>query len=93
MGPELVEVVDLLRPRLPGVAHYVSLEKEAPGMLFHSRLLNAFPKEEPDIEVDEDDPFIIFFTSGTTGVPAGSRLHPLSETGRGKDKGAHYRDA
>ena len=72
VGPELVEVVNLLRPRLPGVAHYVSLEQEAPGMLFYSRLLNTFPKEEPDIAVNEDDPFIIFYTSGTTGVPRGA---------------------
>ncbi|OPY67998.1 MAG: Long-chain-fatty-acid--CoA ligase [Syntrophorhabdaceae bacterium PtaU1.Bin034] len=72
VGPELVQVIDQLRPRLPRVAHYVSLEREAPGMLFHNQLLAGSPSEEPDVAVNEDDPFIIFYTSGTTGVPRGA---------------------
>ena len=41
-------------------------------MLYHDDLLTQFPQDEPDIIVEEDDPFVIFYTSGTTGVPRGA---------------------
>jgi acyl-CoA synthetase (AMP-forming)/AMP-acid ligase II len=72
VGPELFDTVDQLRPRLPGVAHYIALEKETGGMLFHDRLLADSSSDEPESLVKEDDPFIIFYTSGTTGVPRGA---------------------
>jgi acyl-CoA synthetase (AMP-forming)/AMP-acid ligase II len=72
VGKELVEIVDQIRPRLPRVKHYISLEGEAPGMVAHQKLLESFSKEEPGVDVEEDDPFIIFYTSGTTGVPRGA---------------------
>src|SRR4030095_5491089 len=34
-------------------------------------LLNGKSAAEPDIEVDEDDPFAVMLTSGTTGFPKG----------------------
>jgi long-chain acyl-CoA synthetase len=72
VGQELVEIVDQIRPRLPGVEHYISLEGAAPGMFTNSELLQAFSKEEPDVHVEEDDPYLILYTSGTTGVPRGA---------------------
>lgn len=72
VGPELVETISRLRSRLPRVSHYISLEGKADGMLFHDDLLARFPQHEPPSVVDEDDPFIIFYTSGTTGVPRGA---------------------
>jgi long-chain acyl-CoA synthetase len=72
VGPELVGIIDQLRSRLPSVSHYISLEQETGGMLFFNDLLAASSDEEPDVAVNEDDPFIIFYTSGTTGVPRGA---------------------
>lgn len=72
VGPELIEIVDQLRPRLPRVMNYISLEGSAPSMIEHAHLLASYPAEEPDVEVDEDDPCIIYYTSGTTGVPRGA---------------------
>jgi acyl-CoA synthetase (AMP-forming)/AMP-acid ligase II len=39
--------------------------------LSYSGLLNGQSKDEPDIRVDEDDPFAVLLTSGTTGFPKG----------------------
>jgi len=71
-GPELVEIVNHMRSRFPRVSHYISLEGKADRMLEYQGLLTRFPQEEPAAVVDEDDPFIIFYTSGTTGVPRGA---------------------
>lgn len=34
-------------------------------------LLNGMNAAEPDVEVNEDDPFVVMLTSGTTGFPKG----------------------
>ena len=72
VGPELVPIVDQLRPDLPRVEHYIAVEKDAPGMESYAALTGAQTADEPDVSVAEDDPFIIFYTSGTTGVPRGA---------------------
>jgi long-chain acyl-CoA synthetase len=72
VGSELVETVSHLRPRLPKVKHYISLEVSAPDMVSHGELLARDSSDEPDIAVNRDDPVIIFYTSGTTGVPRGA---------------------
>jgi acyl-CoA synthetase (AMP-forming)/AMP-acid ligase II len=72
VGTELIETIEQLKPRLSEVKEYISLEREFAGMHYHDKLLAAFPKEEPAAVVEESDPFIIFYTSGTTGVPRGA---------------------
>ena len=72
VGREFIEMVSPLRPRFPKVKNYISLETSAPGMNSHHDLLLAHSEEEPDVQVKEEDPFLIFYTSGTTGVPRGA---------------------
>ena len=72
VGPELVEIVESLRPRLSRVKHFISFEGSAPNMIAYRDLLATHSREEPDIQVEEDDPLAIIYTSGTTGVPRGA---------------------
>ena len=72
VGKDLAAVVDRLRPGLAAVKHYVSIEERAAGMTGYDDLLEASSPEEPEVYAEEDDPFIIFYTSGTTGIPRGA---------------------
>ncbi len=72
VGTGMAEIIDPLKPRLPGVKRFISLEDSAPGMTAHHELLENFSQEEPEVQVEEDDPFVIFYTSGTTGLPRGA---------------------
>jgi acyl-CoA synthetase (AMP-forming)/AMP-acid ligase II len=54
------------------VKNFISFEGPAERMICHRDFLSAYPQEEPDIQVEEDDPVFIFYTSGTTGIPRGA---------------------
>jgi long-chain acyl-CoA synthetase len=72
VGPELMEMANQLRPRLPKVKNFISLEASVPDMTYHRDLLTSYSQAEPDVQVEEDDPVCIVYTSGTTGVPRGA---------------------
>ncbi|HJX13019.1 MAG TPA: long-chain-fatty-acid--CoA ligase [Dehalococcoidales bacterium] len=72
VGPELVPVIESVRSRTPGVKNFISVEAKNPHMIHLEDLLASYPGEEPDVTVEEDDPFFIIYTSGTTGVPRGA---------------------
>jgi len=72
VGTELVDTVSSIRNNLPKVKNYISLECSAPDMISHDELMKSYSREEPDIQVDEDDYLAIVYTSGTTGLPRGA---------------------
>ena len=72
VGPQLVDLVNALRPRIPHVKEFVSIGCTAPGMTAYEDFISNQPEAEPDVRVDEADPVFIFYTSGTTGVPRGA---------------------
>jgi acyl-CoA synthetase (AMP-forming)/AMP-acid ligase II len=71
IGHELIERVSQLHQFFPKVKNYISLETSAPDMISHSDLLTSL-NEEPNVQVKKEDPFLIFYTSGTTGIPRGA---------------------
>lgn len=71
-GPEMIETVDALKPVVPNVKQYVSLEGSSGDTSSLKRLLETHPSDEPDVEVGPEDPVVLFYTSGTTGVPRGA---------------------
>jgi long-chain acyl-CoA synthetase len=81
VGPELVQTLSDLRPRLPKVKNFISFKRPFSGMISYDDLLASCPEDEPDVFVEEQDPLFVFYTSGTTGIPRGA----LYTHGRGMD--------
>ena len=71
VGREQVEMVGDLRKRCPKLMTFISFVGPHPATIPHRDLL-AGVSTEPDRSIKEDDPFAIFYTSGTTGVPRGA---------------------
>ena len=64
------EAAAQLRRDAPGIAHTVVIGEDSPAHgLGYEPLLAASHDGEPQVEIDEADPFYFNLTSGTTGLP------------------------
>src|SRR5258708_11421830 len=73
---EFVEAVNKLRPDAPSIRHYVALDSrcaEPTDHRFTER--DSFPKNlTQQVALQPDDPWVICYTGGTTGLPKGAIL-------------------
>ena len=63
--------VDNIRSQLPGVEHFVALEREHAGWLDYESLIDEAQSEFNRPEISENDLLTINYTSGTTSRPKG----------------------
>ncbi|MGO8790926.1 MAG: fatty acid--CoA ligase [Terriglobia bacterium] len=76
--PELIPLVEALRPCAPSVEHYISLRDAKPAWAeekFYDELLAASEPADIDFRgIDENSVAELFYTSGTTAYPKGVML-------------------
>jgi acyl-CoA synthetase (AMP-forming)/AMP-acid ligase II len=73
VDPAMAETANALKSRLPRVKHFISIKgADDDGMIPHDEMLQNHPPDEPEIDIHPDDPVLIFYTSGTTGLPRGA---------------------
>lgn len=74
-GPELRDVVADLRKQAPSVRHWVALEQpDRPGDQSFSQRETCSDANLPEAGFDWEQPWVICYTGGTTGVPKGAVL-------------------
>ena len=66
-----IDLCEQLRPELTSVEHYVVLETKRDGLLYYPELVAGGSGDFVFTEIDDDDPTILMYTSGTTAMPKG----------------------
>ncbi|MFQ6020160.1 MAG: class I adenylate-forming enzyme family protein, partial [Dehalococcoidia bacterium] len=77
VGERYLELAASLRPDLTGLRHLVCLDGRAEGMASYDELLAGQPSLEASPAVDDADPAVLLYTSGTTARPKGVVLTHL----------------
>ncbi len=71
-------LVASVRVAAPGLREVISYEGGAAGLPAYEDILEASDAAERFVEVDEDEPTVLIFTSGTTALPKGVELTYLN---------------
>jgi acyl-CoA synthetase (AMP-forming)/AMP-acid ligase II len=78
VGERYLDLVATLRPTLECVEHFACFDTRAEGMAYYPDVIAGSPADEPFVEIDEDKPTVLIYTSGTTSVPKGVALTYLN---------------
>jgi acyl-CoA synthetase (AMP-forming)/AMP-acid ligase II len=78
VGERYLDLVNGLRRNFKGVREYVCFDSDAEGMRSYQEVVAGAPEDELFVEIDENDPSILMYTSGTTAQPKGVVLTYLT---------------
>ena len=73
-----LDLVASLRGEVPGLREVITLDGAAEGLRSFGDLIAGAPEDEVFVDVDEDEPTVLIFTSGTTAMPKGVELTYLN---------------
>ena len=72
LGSELVETIARIHKQLSKTEFFLTFGDAEGRMMAYGEMVESQSKEEPEPRVREEDPLVIFYTSGTTGIPRGA---------------------
>jgi len=69
-GSEFSSIVEEIKPEIKSVKRFICIGEEVPSFAdSYEGIINGQPDTEPDVEIFDDDPHFLNYTSGTTGLP------------------------
>jgi acyl-CoA synthetase (AMP-forming)/AMP-acid ligase II len=71
VGDRYLELSEAIKPELSTVQQLVCLDARPEGMPNYDELLAAHEPDEIFTDIDDNDPTIVIYTSGTTALPKG----------------------
>ncbi|MBI2760942.1 MAG: long-chain-fatty-acid--CoA ligase [Chloroflexi bacterium] len=74
VGARYLDLLAAIRPTIGSVEHVICLDADGEGMQNYERLLADTEPEEIYVDVDDEDPTLLIYTSGTTAMPKGVQL-------------------
>jgi acyl-CoA synthetase (AMP-forming)/AMP-acid ligase II len=74
VGARYVDLLSSVRGEATKLDHVFALEGEADGLVSIDTLIQNGSEDEIFVDVDEDEPTALIFTSGTTALPKGVEL-------------------
>src|SRR5579883_933458 len=80
VGERYLELLGRIRGELRTVKHFFCVERPVEGMQSYEQLLERGTADEILEEIDDNDPTLVIFTSGTTSMPKGVVLSYLALT-------------
>jgi acyl-CoA synthetase (AMP-forming)/AMP-acid ligase II len=75
VGQRYLDLLAAIRPTLTSVKHVICYDAAPEGVLNYQQLIDSTEPEEIFVEVDDNDPTILMYTSGTTAMPKGVLLN------------------
>jgi len=72
LGPEFGEMIARVHKRLSRAKLFLTFGNAEGPMIAYREMVESHSKEEPEPNIREEDPLVIFYTSGTTGIPRGA---------------------
>jgi acyl-CoA synthetase (AMP-forming)/AMP-acid ligase II len=78
VGERYLDLTAAIRPEFKTVEHLVCYDATPEGMTPYEQLVASHEPDEVFVEIDDADPTIVIYTSGTTAMPKGVMLTYLS---------------